>query len=513
LSTVSPSVPRGPAQRPDPWPTPVSTLRFARAVRARLFPRYRTRQESAPGRVRALRESDPYYRSLFDASPVGIGLSDEHGHFVAANDALCALLGRSEADLIGRSSAVFTHPEDLRDHRNASMLIDAAEDGVLRLEKRYLRPGGEQCWALLTLTHTAGPHGQTWTLAHLQDITDRKIAEQAMSDSEANLQAVARVMALIRGGVDARQTVVDAAQQLADASHVVLVEPTQSGTLAATAVTDPRLAHIDIPLSATSGAVHVYRTGQPLFVADPAEHPLVSPTLLQFTRARSIFFIPVTGPDAVTGVLVVLWTHYVADLSNRHAAAVSLLADQAGIALHQAKLLTDLQALATTDPLTGLPNRRGWDNQLDALIRTARRTGHPLTVALADLDHFKAFNDTHGHLAGDSLLRAFATTARGQLRVGDSLARWGGEEFALALTDFRTDRALDVLDRIRRAVPQQQTCSIGYATWNTSETAEQLMHRVDQALYAAKHAGRNRTEAHSHTDQLPGGSVAHSAVG
>jgi PAS domain-containing protein len=69
-----------------------------RAVRARLFPRYRTRQESAPGRVRALHESDPYYRSLFDASPVGIGLSDEHGHFVAANAALCALLGRSEAD-------------------------------------------------------------------------------------------------------------------------------------------------------------------------------------------------------------------------------------------------------------------------------------------------------------------------------------------------------------------------------------------------------------------------------
>jgi diguanylate cyclase (GGDEF)-like protein len=335
-----------------------------------------------------------------------------------------------------------------------------------------------------------------WTLVHVQDISDRRHAEQARADSEANLRAVAKVMAMIRHGDDARQTVVDAAGQLADADRVLLFEPSEtSDALVVTAATDPELVNVEIPLDATAATVVAYRTGMPHFVADPRGNPGILQSLVKLTVAESIFYAPVTTSDAVTGVMVVVWSRPIPDISDRHAGAVALLADQAGIALHQAKLLTETQVLAATDALTGLPNRRSWDACLDALVRTARRTHRPLTIALADLDHFKVFNDTYGHLAGDRLLRKFAATARRQLRSGDMFARWGGEEFALALSDCALDRAAEVLDRIREVVPDGQTCSFGYATWDPAESLDQLMQRVDKALYAAKEGGRDRAVA------------------
>jgi diguanylate cyclase (GGDEF)-like protein len=131
------------------------------------------------------------------------------------------------------------------------------------------------------------------------------------------------------------------------------------------------------------------------------------------------------------------------------------------------------------------------DNQLSYVMETARRTGAPLTVAMADLDHFKIYNDRFGHQAGDVLLRSFGHQGRAVLRAVDVLSRWGGEEFAIALTDCAEARAASILHRVRSAVPDGQTCSIGYATWDTVETAHELMHRVDRALYAAKRAGRD----------------------
>jgi diguanylate cyclase (GGDEF)-like protein/PAS domain S-box-containing protein len=438
--------------------------------------------------------SEQRYRNIFAASPVGIGLSDEHGRFVAANTALCRLLGRSEEELLGHSSAEFTHPDDLGSHRRAGEIIDAAEHGIALIEKRYLRPDGQQRWAWLTVTHTPGPAGQTWTLAHVQDVTDRELAEQALRDSEANLTAVARVIHRIQSGADARHTIIEAGLELADADHVCLVEPCpELPALRVSASSDPTLLDTLTPLRATSATVEVFRTGKAMFLPDPAEHPLVPPALLELTGARSIYLVPVGSQNSVTGVLMVTWMHRVPDLDDRRARAVTLLAAEAGVALRQSSLLAELEHLALTDPLSGAPNRRGWDHHLVHLLANARRTGEPLTVALADLDHFKAFNDTHGHRAGDRLLKDFASAGQAALRAVDTLARWGGEEFAIALPNCPTDRAAAVLDRVRHAVPDGQTCSIGYATWNGTETADQLIDRADRALYTAKHSGRNRT--------------------
>ena len=114
-----------------------------------------------------------------------------------------------------------------------------------------------------------------------------------------------------------------------------------------------------------------------------------------------------------------------------------------------------------------------------------------MTVAIIDLDHFKIYNDTYGHAAGDDFLRRFASEAADSLREHDLFVRWGGEEFVIALPDTTTVQAEAVLGRIQRAVPDEQTCSIGYTAYRRRESLGHTIDRADRALYHAKHSGRN----------------------
>jgi diguanylate cyclase (GGDEF)-like protein len=150
-----------------------------------------------------------------------------------------------------------------------------------------------------------------------------------------------------------------------------------------------------------------------------------------------------------------------------------------------------LEELARTDALTGLPNRRGWREQLDRELARASRSDDAVSVGLVDLDCFKGFNDEHGHQAGDRLLCELAKHSADRLRATDIFARYGGEEFALVLPSASIDYALEIVERVRAAVPGDQTCSAGIACWDKSETAEELMARADAALYEAKRRGRD----------------------
>ena len=152
-----------------------------------------------------------------------------------------------------------------------------------------------------------------------------------------------------------------------------------------------------------------------------------------------------------------------------------------------------LQQLLHQDPLTGAGNRRAWDDAMQRELARARRRGTALCVAVIDLDHFKRVNDEHGHAAGDALLRACVQAWQAVLRSGDTLARIGGEEFAVLLVDCGRDEALGAVERIRLAVPTGATCSAGLAEWDRSEQAPGVLARADRALYAAKAAGRNQT--------------------
>ncbi len=154
--------------------------------------------------------------------------------------------------------------------------------------------------------------------------------------------------------------------------------------------------------------------------------------------------------------------------------------------------ITRLELEAHHDPLTGLANRRAWDQALDLALHRAELTGTPLTVVLIDLDHFKLFNDSYGHPAGDRHLCAIADVLDTGVRRNDVVARIGGEEFGLLLPGTTTEEAVRVVDRMRPAVPGGQTFSAGVAQWDGHESTTDLICRADFALYDAKAAGRNR---------------------
>jgi diguanylate cyclase (GGDEF)-like protein len=149
----------------------------------------------------------------------------------------------------------------------------------------------------------------------------------------------------------------------------------------------------------------------------------------------------------------------------------------------------DLRELCERDPLTGVLNRRAWDQLLASALRRSTR---PLYVALIDLDDFKGYNDLYGHPAGDGLLRRAARAWRAAVRSGDVLARYGGEEFAVLLTGCEADTAIEIAERLRLAAIDERQVSIGMACWDGAESSERLVERADQALYDAKRSGRNR---------------------
>jgi diguanylate cyclase (GGDEF)-like protein/PAS domain S-box-containing protein len=200
---------------------------------------------------------------------------------------------------------------------------------------------------------------------------------------------------------------------------------------------------------------------------------------------------PVLRGDAELGVLRVTWPD--GDDGGRPLLAIELLAAELGAALERRRLLEQLRDLARTDPLTGLANRRLWDERLAIELTRAERYGRPLCVAAIDLDRFKPYNDTFGHQAGDTLLREATTAWRGVLRGVDLLSRLGGDEFAVLLPDCDLDGARGIVERLQSVTPGGHDgvgSSAGLVAWRAGEDAATVVARADAALYAAKAAGR-----------------------
>lgn len=157
-----------------------------------------------------------------------------------------------------------------------------------------------------------------------------------------------------------------------------------------------------------------------------------------------------------------------------------------------------LEALATTDGMTGLPNHRSFQERLRSELKTAARAGRPLSLLLVDVDKFKQYNDNFGHPAGDTALRIVAKLLQENRRAGDFPARYGGEEFTVILPDTDASMAMLVAERLRglaeaHAFPHRQiTLSIGLARLEEGLDAQDIITHADRALYASKRDGRNR---------------------
>jgi diguanylate cyclase (GGDEF)-like protein len=170
-----------------------------------------------------------------------------------------------------------------------------------------------------------------------------------------------------------------------------------------------------------------------------------------------------------------------------------------------ANSLEQVQQLASHDELTGVLNRRALIAGLERERMRAERSGAPFSIAMMDLDHFKVVNDSYGHAVGDAVLKGFAATVHDTMRATDVFGRYGGEEFLIILVGTEPPAALEAMERIRAAVAAHdwqaiasgltQTVSAGVFRFRKGASIEQLLHSADQALYQAKHAGRNRVVA------------------
>jgi diguanylate cyclase len=167
--------------------------------------------------------------------------------------------------------------------------------------------------------------------------------------------------------------------------------------------------------------------------------------------------------------------------------------------------LEAIRAESLTDPLTGLGNRKYFDRSIDTAIETALATGEPLSLLMFDIDYFKSFNDSYGHLTGDQVLRLVGMSLKQSIKGQDITARYGGEEFAVVLPNTALRQALTVADHIRRAVMSKElkkkstgeilgrvTISVGVSVLKPGDDADSLIERADACLYAAKRGGRNR---------------------
>ncbi len=229
----------------------------------------------------------------------------------------------------------------------------------------------------------------------------------------------------------------------------------------------------------------------------------VFPHQLRAASFRSVILVPLVHKDNLLGLFGMI-SGQREFLDGRQMNLLEVMCNQVSTSIANARLHAELEQKATTDSLTGLSNHRLFQQKLGEELKRADRYEKPLSLLFMDIDHFKNVNDTYGHPVGDIVLRGVANILRGEIREVDLAARYGGEEFAVILPDTDGAGAKKIAERLRRVImamtfsSQERslkvTTSIGIATVPAdAKTKEELIERADEALYQAKHLGRNRS--------------------
>lgn len=429
------------------------------------------------------------FEELFEDAPCGYLSADASGRIVRANRTLLGWLGLEARDIVGVRRLVdllapgsrryfVSHCEALlhRDGRCSEVIIEL---GTPR--------GGLP--VMMAATLIAGPDGGRLRATMLpaaervgyeRALREARSSERRARERMEHLQEITGVLAatLVPAGI----------------ASVVLTE-SLAGTRATTGTVLLRDGEHWAAAAHRPDDGTVEPPGEQMRAALSAQAPLLS------LDGRD-WIAPLEADGRVHGVL---WVRAARGqvLDGDDAAFLRTCASQGGQALERARLFDVLSELAGTDDLTGLPNRRAWDAVARRELAQMRRTGRPVCVAMIDLDEFKAYNDTHGHPAGDSLLRELASGWRGVIRDVDVLARYGGEEFALLLPGCGVPAGVGCIERLRRDMPGGTTCSAGLAQAAAGESLEDLLERADAALYRAKRAGRDRIETAPPTEEQP----------
>ncbi len=330
----------------------------------------------------------------------------------------------------------------------------------------------------------------------MHDITERKRNAAELEAHAADVETLAEAIGALARSTDsgqAREAICRAAAEIGKADLAVLLEPEPGGALLRSTAAldgapgDRGAGQLGGTGPGTAAAVAL-ASGQSVF-----RERIDGPTDAGQSLAASAFWVPVLRDGTPIAVIAVGWLEPLLRLEPRVERMMGLVAAEAEVAVERMALLDRLERIARTDDLTGLPNRRAWDQELGRELARARRSHLPLVIAMIDIDDFKYFNDRRGHQAGDRMLKEAAGAWRAVLRETDLLARYGGDEFAVALPGCGSDEAVDLVDRLRAVTPRGESCSAGLALWDGTESPDELVGRADGALYRAKQEGRDKT--------------------
>jgi diguanylate cyclase (GGDEF)-like protein/PAS domain S-box-containing protein len=440
--------------------------------------------------VAATRRQTAHFRSLVTSSTDLVLVFDAKGcRYVSQS--VTAMLGRPETELLGNGFFRFVHEDD-----RPTVQAVHSNGKQHQLVFRMLNSAGQ--WRHLDAHLTDLRHDRhiRGVVVNARDISERVVLEQELAQQVQRDSFGTQLVEALEMADEEEATfdVVERAMvEVAAESPMELLLSDSSRANLERAAESPTSGAPACPVQSPFSCVAV-RRGNPV-VFESSEALNACPKLRDRPDGPcSAVCVPVSFMGRALGVL-----HTTGPEGNplgaEQVAQLTTLATQAGARIGTVRAFEKTQLQASTDGLTGLSNRRTLEGHLRAFIRE----GQPFALAIADLDHFKQLNDARGHEAGDRALRVFAQVAQQTLRDDDIIARWGGEEFMIALPGLDQHQAVAVLERIRDSLSRAHTgghppftASFGLTDSTRAETLEQLVHLADGGLYASKQGGRDR---------------------
>ncbi len=443
----------------------------------------------------SLQESESRYRSIFSATTDAILVFDQSGTIVEANPAAYRMYGYAPGELIGVSAERIVHPDYYHGFKNFK---ERVKDGVFVADSVNLRKDGT---AFPVEVHGVrfAFQGKPHLLSITRDISSRLAAEEKLKESQRKIEllhAVAQELEGLEDEDEIYRCTVHAAEEILDFPLCTLdiVEGDRLVTKATSKELPPGASR-SAPLSEESLATKTYRTGKTYVLGSPEEEPSAKPTRSEFRSGISV-------PIGRFGVFQVASTKKNA-FSADDVRLLELLIGHTAQAISRIRLHKELKEQANRDPLTGVYNRRYFNEVVEQEILRSKRYAHPIGFLMIDINGFKEINDRFGHQTGDRVLKAVADLLVEQVRETDLVVRYGGDEFLVMLleTDGETDAvkariqgAMSTNEGIEGIIPVPVTLAIGAAHWDPKRdtTIEYILSEADRAMYKEKTTGKDR---------------------
>jgi len=463
-----------------------------------------------------LEQSERRYRMLVEtARDVIFTIDLKTGTFTNLNPVFEQYFGWKVSDWLGKPFGLIIHPDDLQ--RTIDLIEQISRDVLPgSFELRFLSATGFVTMEL-NVEAIRDDGSVTGVLGIARDISERKLAEEQqqsqqheLEENSEELEALYRVASTVNQNLKLGDLLNQALYtisrlkilSLERSGGIMLVNGDRMHLIAHLGHADEFLReheHITIYDCLCGLAA---RTGE-MVISDDSGSDIRHTIRYPGMKAHGHVIVPLKAQNKVVGVMY-FYVPANAEVTQRQRNTLKAIGEQMGLAIANAQLYEDAEKLSLHDALTGLANRNLMKEDLIKCMARAKRSHEPFSLIMLDLDHFKRYNDTHGHTAGDRLLTSIGAIISREVREVDMPVRFGGEEFLVILPDTASPAAAEVAERIRRAVletnfgeaghpPLHITISAGIAEWK-----KDILHRdemitlADGALYEAKRRGRNQ---------------------